>query len=284
MRKLQDKVAFVTGGASGIGHAIARAAAQQGAKLAIADIQGDALAEAVHDIEERGGEAIGIKLDVRDRPAVYRAADQVEERFGRVDLVFNNAGIGDAGTPLDRVSDEFFDWIVHVNLFGVMNILKAFVPKIRKHQQGGHIVNTSSMAGLVLMPGWNQGLYSATKMAVLALSLDLREALKGERIGVSALCPGLVETNIARNAVALRPPGLKDAIHPFPEELTKAGMPPDKLAEIVFSGIEQDRPIIVTHPEFWPAVHQFHEVIRAAFRDQPASAPFSPLQRSKEGR
>ena len=264
--KFENKVAFVTGGASGIGLAIAQAAAKQGARLAIADVQSEPLASAVRGIEGSGAEAIGIELDVRDRAAVYRAADQVEARFGRVDLVFNNAGIGDAGTPLDRVSDEFFDWIVNVNLFGVMNVLKAFVPKLKKHKQGGHIVNTSSMAGLVLMPGWNQGLYSATKMAVLALSLDLREVLKGEKIGVSALCPGLVETNIAKNAVALRPSDLKDAIHEFPEELTRGGMPASQLAGIVLQGIERDSPIIVTHPEYWPAVQQFHEVIRSAFQ------------------
>jgi NAD(P)-dependent dehydrogenase (short-subunit alcohol dehydrogenase family) len=267
---LLKKVAFVTGGASGIGLAVARAVAQRGARVAIADIQGDALAEAVRGIESLGVEGIGIRLDVRDRGAVYRAAEQVEEAFGRVDLVFNNAGIGDAGTPLDQVSDEFFDWIVHVNLFGVMNVLKAFVPKLKKHGQGGHIVNTSSMAGLVLMPGWNQGLYSATKMAVLALSLDLREALQPHRIGVSALCPGLVQTNIAKNAIALRPAGLQDEVHAFPEALTQGGMPADALAQIALDGIEQDSPIIVTHPEFWPAVEQFHARIRSAFEPGPA--------------
>lgn len=276
--KFQDKVAFVTGGASGIGLALAQAAARQGARVAIADIQPEALAKAVHGIESSGGEAIGIQLDVRDRAAVYRAADEVQQRFGRVDLLFNNAGIGDAGTPLDRVSDEFFDWIIGVNLVGVMNVLKAFVPKIKQHKGGGHIVNTSSLAGLVLMPGWNQGLYSATKMAVLALSLDLREVLQGDKIGVSALCPGLVETNIAKNAIALRPSGLKDPVHAFPKELTEGGMPASQLAAIVMKGIEQDSPIIVTHPEYWPAVQQFHDFIRGAFESA------GQLQSSGEGR
>ena len=263
--ELQDKVVFITGGASGIGFAIAKAVARREAKVVLADIQNEALTQSVSAIREIGVDSLGIQLDVADRAAVYRAADQVEQQFGRVDFVFNNAGIGDAGTPIDRVSDEFIDWIVHVNLFGVMNVLKAFVPKLRKQGRGGHIVNTSSMAGLVLMPGWNQGLYSATKMAVLALSLDLRSVLKDEGIGVSALCPGLIETNIVKNAIALRPPQVKDAIATFPEVLTKGGMPADALAEIVLRGIERNSAIIVTNPEFWPAVHEFHETIRSAF-------------------
>ena len=128
------------------------------------------------------------------------------------------------------------------------------------------MVNTSSMAGLVLFPGWNQGLYSSTKMAVLALTLDLRSVLKEDGIGVSALCPGLVETDIAKNAIALRPSGIKDAIPDFPAELTKAGMPADQLAELVLSGMESNKAIIVTHPEYWPAVQEFHETIRSAFQ------------------
>ena len=262
----KNKVAFVTGGASGIGLGIAKAVARQGAKVAIADIQAEALMQAVAAIKALGVDALGIQLDVRDRAAVYRAADQVEETFGRVDLVFNNAGIGDAGTPFEMVSDEYIDWIVHVNLFGVMNVMKAFVPKVKKQGPGGYIVNTSSIAGLVLFPGWNQGLYAATKMAVLALTLDLRSVLKEDGIGVSALCPGLVATNSATNAISLRPADIKDAIPVFPEELTQGGMPADELAAMVLSGMESDKAIIVTHPEFWPMVQGFHDSIRSAFQ------------------
>ena len=274
----QDKVAVITGGASGIGLGIAKAVARRGAKVVIADIQEEALTQAVAPIRGMGVDVLGIRLDVVDRAAIYAAADQVEKAFGRVDFVFNNAGIGDAGTPVDRVSDQLFDWIVHVNLFGVMNVIKAFVPKLRKQGPGGHIVNTSSMAGLVLMPGWNQGLYSATKMAVLALSLDLRNVLKDDGIGVSTLCPGVIETNITQNAVALRPSGIKDAMPDFPDTLTQGGMPADKMAEIVLRGMETNQAIIVSHPEFWPAVHEFHESIRSAFqpsvpREEPDRSP-----------
>lgn len=265
------KVAVITGGASGIGFAIAQAIAQQGANVVLADIQKESLATAVDSIKKLGVEVLGIQLDVTDRSAVYNAADQVEQHFGRVDLVFNNAGVGDAGTPLDQVSDKLFDWVFNVNLFGVMNVLKAFVPKIKKSGQGGHIVNTSSMAGLVLIPGWNVGLYSATKMAVLALSLDLRDVLEKENIGVSTLCPGFIQTNIEKNATALRPLELTDAIPNFPKELASGGMPAAELAEIVIKGIEKNTPIIVTHPEFLPAVTEYHEKIQRAFRSESTS-------------
>lgn len=262
----QNKVAFVTGGANGIGLGLAKAVARRGAKVAIADVQEEALTQAVSAIKELGVDAFGIRLDVRDRTAVYGAADQVEKKFGRVDFVFNNAGIGDAGTPLEQLSYEYIDWILNVNLVGVINVMKAFVPKLRKQGAGSYIVNTSSLAGLVLMPGWNQGLYSATKMAVLALTLDLRHVLKEHGIGVSALCPGGVETNIAKNAVSLRPSDVKDAIPVLPEELTKLGMSADQLAEIVLSGMESNKAIIVSHPQYWPAVQEFHESIRSAFQ------------------
>lgn len=261
----RDKVAFITGGASGIGLAIAQALASKGARIALADVQDEALQRACDALAYAGGNTLPVRLDVTDRPGVLAAADQVEEHFGRVDLVFNNAGIGDAGTPLDRVSDAFFDWIVGVNLFGVMNVMKAFVPKLRHHGPGGHILNTSSMAGLVVMPGWNQGLYSATKMAVLALSLDMREVLSKEGIGVSALCPGLVETNILHNAVDLRPVAVEDDVPAFPDMLTQKGMPAAEAAEIALLGIQRNQPIIVTHPELWPLVENFHKTIHQAF-------------------
>jgi len=263
---LSGKVALITGGGSGIGLAIAHAIAQQGCSIVLADIQKEALVTAVDSIKKLNVKVLGIQLDVADRDAVYSAAEQVDEHFGRLDFLFNNAGVGDAGTPLDQVSDTLFDWIVNVNLFGVMNVLKAFVPKIKKSGQGGHIVNTSSMAGLVMIPGWNVGLYSATKMAVLALSLDLRDVLEKDNIRVSTLCPGFIQTNIEKNAIALRPSELKDAAPSFPKELASSGMPAAKLAEIVIKGIENNDPIIVTHPEFLPVVTEYHEKIQRAFR------------------
>ncbi len=262
---LMNKVAFVTGGASGIGFAVASALAERGAKIALTDVQPDALETAASAIREIGSDVLTVTLDVTDRAAVYAAVDQADDHFGGIDIVINNAGIGDAGTPLDVVSDEFFDWLMHVNLFGVMHVLKATVPKLKARGAGGHILNTSSMAGLVVMAGWNQGLYSATKMAVLAISLDLRTALAEHGIGVSAFCPGLVSTNITTNAVRLRPPTMSGEAPVFPDMLAKGGMSPDTAAQIALEGIEQNKPIVVTNPELWPLVEEFHAGIRAAF-------------------
>jgi NAD(P)-dependent dehydrogenase (short-subunit alcohol dehydrogenase family) len=259
------KVAFITGGASGIGLAIAEELARRGARLAIADIQADSLAAAEQLLASVAADVSTYRLDVTDRAAVLAVAEKVVGDFGKVDLVFNNAGIGDAGSPLDSITGEFFDWIMSVNVTGVMNVLQAFVPILKRQGAGGHIVNTSSMAGLVVMPGWNQGLYAATKMAVLALSLDLHYLLAGEQIGVSALCPGLVSTNILDNAAKLRPASVGGELPEFPEMLQGQGMAPAEVAQITLRGIDEKRPIIVTQPDLWPLVAGFHDTVRKAF-------------------
>lgn len=268
----RNKVAFVTGGASGIGFAIASALAQRGARIALADIQADPLEAAGSAIRQMGADVLTVTLDVTDRAAVYAAVARVDEQFGGLDIVINNAGIGDAGNPLDTLEDEFFDWLVHVNLFGVMNVMKAAIPRMKARGNGGHILNTSSMAGLVVVEGWNQGLYSATKMAVLALSLDMRTALAPHGVGVSAFCPGVVATNITANAIALRPSALSGEIPDFPEMLTTGGMSADTAAQFALRGIEQDMAIIITNPELWPSVAEFHAKIRAGFETVDAQA------------
>lgn len=260
------KVAFITGGASGIGLAVAEELARRGAKLAIADIQPDSLAAAEQQLASMGADVSTCRLDVTDRNAVLAAAEEVVGDFGKIDLVFNNAGIGDAGSPLDSITGEFFDWIMSVNVTGVMNVLQAFVPILKQQGTGGHIVNTSSMAGLVVMPGWNQGLYAATKMAVLALSLDLHYLLADEKIGVSALCPGLIATNILDNATKLRPASVGGELPEFPEMLQGQGMAPAEVAQITLRGVDENLPIIVTHPNLWPQVAGFHEMVRQAFK------------------
>jgi NAD(P)-dependent dehydrogenase (short-subunit alcohol dehydrogenase family) len=198
-------VAFISGGASGIGLGLAQALAVRGVRIALNDVRRDALAEATEALRRDGAEVFPLIGDVADRQSMKAVADAVEQRFGNVQYVFNNAGVGDLGTPLYQEADENFDWMVKVNLQGVFNTIKAFVPRMRAHGEAGHVVNTSSMAGLVTEAGWNQGIYSATKRAVIGLSLDLRAALQGGKLRVSVLCPGLVRTDIAANAEALRP-------------------------------------------------------------------------------
>lgn len=265
MKHFKDRVAFVSGAGSGIGLGIARALAKRGARLAIADIQKDPLDTAAVELRALGAEVLTMQLDVADRKAMYVAADQVEAHYGKIHLVFNNAGVGYVGTPLDKVPDEVFDWVIQVNLVGVMNGMKAFVPKLRKHGEGGHITNTSSMAGLTMHRGWHSGVYSATKMGVIALSAGMLDCLEPDGIGVSAFCPAGVGTDIEKNVRALQPAAGKDVPSVVPQELKEGTMSPDEAGEIVLSGIENDDFYILTHPEAWPAVAQFHEGIHEAF-------------------
>lgn len=264
MKDYKNSVAFVSGAGGGIGLGIARTLAKRGAKLAIADIQADLLESAAGELRALGADVMAIPLDVADRKSIYDAADRIEERFGEIHLVFNNAGVGYIGTPLDQMPDETFDWVVGVNLIGVMSAMKAFVPKLRKHGKGGHIVNTSSMAGLVLCDGWHAGIYSATKFGVIALSHDMRDSLKEDGIGVSAFCVGLVKTNLEKNTGRLQP-GPSNVIPAAPDLLQQADMTPDRAGEIVLRGIENNDFYILTHPMLWPQVEQFHQTIHDAF-------------------
>ncbi|CAN7749288.1 SDR family NAD(P)-dependent oxidoreductase [Variovorax sp. LjRoot130] len=264
----KGRVAFVSGAASGIGFGLARVLASRGVRVAMSDVRREALDSACARLAAEGADVAPFVLDVADRAAFYATADAVEQRFGKVHYVFNNAGVGEVGTPLDQVPDRVFDWVIDVNLRGVFNGIKAFVPKLRRHGEGGHVVNVSSMAALVPDPGWHQGVYAATKMAVTALSLDLRLALAGTGIEVSILYPGLVRTDIAANVGALRPVAY-DMPPETPALLAAADMPPETAAEIVLRGMERRAPLIVTHPLMWPVVAQFHDQVRAAFEAAP---------------
>jgi NAD(P)-dependent dehydrogenase (short-subunit alcohol dehydrogenase family) len=258
-----DRVAFISGGASGIGFGLAQALAARGVRIALSDVRQDALAEASEALRRDGAEVLAVPGDVADRHSVRAVADTVEQHFGKVHYVFNNAGVGDLGTPLYEEADENFDWMVDVNLRGVFNAIKAFVPKLRRHGERGHIVNTSSMAGLVTEAGWNQGTYSATKRAVIGLSLDLRASLRGSNVGVSVLCPGLVRTDIEANAATLRPS--PKASIALPALLATASMPARAAGEIVLRRMENGDFYIITHPELWPRVESEQMEVRRAF-------------------
>ena len=257
--------AFISGGASGNGLGLARVLAARGVRIALSDVRHEALVAACDALRREGAEAEPFVLDVADRAANYATADAVERRFGKLHYLFNNAGVGELGTPLDQTPDEVFDWVVNVNLRGVFNGIKAFVPKLRAHGEGGHVVNTSSMAGLITTRGWNQGVYSATKAGVIVLSKDLRFALEGSGIGVSTYLPGLVRTNLNDNIAALRPVPLGRAAPELPATLAAAMMPPDAAGEIVLRGIECNDGLIVTNPELWPMVAAEQEEIRRGF-------------------
>jgi NAD(P)-dependent dehydrogenase (short-subunit alcohol dehydrogenase family) len=264
MEDLQGKVAVITGGASGIGRAVAERAAGEGMKVVLGDIEEGPLKETVDDLTSRGAEALGVVTDVSDAASVRSLRDRALDRFGAVHLVHNNAGIG-LGGPIWEVSEEDWRWILGVNLWGVVHGVATFVPVLLE-QGEGHVVNTASIAGLIAAPFL--GPYNATKQAVVALSETLCKDLQavGAPIGVSVLCPGFVQTRIAeseRNRPAWAPPheatGAAE-VRGAVQDMVASGIAPAAVADRVFDAVRSDTFYILTHPELDGA-------IRARFED-----------------
>jgi NAD(P)-dependent dehydrogenase (short-subunit alcohol dehydrogenase family) len=250
MRMIKDKVAFVTGGASGIGLGIVRALLDHGAKVVVADMRADHLAEA-RELLGQHERVHCLQVDVTDRAAMAAAAEVTVQRFGRIHILVNNAGVGTC-PPVEQVTYTDWDWVLAVNLGGTINGIMSFLPHMLAHGEGGHIVSTASMAGLI--PTTNNFIYAASKYGVRGLSDSLRLTLAARRIGVSVLYPGLTRSRIleseqnrqaqyARATPVGRPPG---PMVP-PEE---AGMDPRDVGEIVVQGIIDNRGYILSHGEF----------------------------------
>jgi len=242
------EVAIVTGGASGIGAALGSALVRRGAHVVLADVDGDAVEHNAKVFNEAGrGSAESAVVDVRDAQAVADLVHETHRSRGRLDLMFNNAGIGVAGEPEDLLL-EHWDRAIDVNLRGVVHGCHAAYP-LMKHQGSGHIVNTASLAGLVPSPGWLAP-YSMTKFAVVGLSLALRAAGADDGIHVSVVCPGFVDTPIldtrgpgdlpVPESVAKRPTLRKmletQKLRPYPVE---------RLADDVLRGVARNKPVIV---------------------------------------
>ncbi|MEC9251761.1 MAG: SDR family NAD(P)-dependent oxidoreductase [Pseudomonadota bacterium] len=266
MRDITGKVAFITGGASGMGLAMARSFAAAGMKVAIADVEQAALDRVKTEFDASNAEVITLRVDVTDRAAMEAAADATEAAFDKVHVLVNNAGVA-VGGSLDQMSYEDWDWVMGVNLDGVVNGLQAFLQRIKAHGEGGHVVNTASLAGHFAIPGL--GIYTATKYAVVGISETLRADLKQHNIGVSVLCPGVVNTNIfdsGRN----RPSHLQgetdtaqmvlseDLAEPEREqrmaEMMARALDPAVVGDMVLHSIQEDEFYIFSHPEVEPMV------------------------------
>jgi NAD(P)-dependent dehydrogenase (short-subunit alcohol dehydrogenase family) len=273
MREFVGKAAFVTGGASGIGLALGRAFSEAGCKVMLADIEKTALDASVTSLSGSGREIQGIVCDVADPTSVDAAAQATFSAFGKVHILCNNAGVGARGISLDD-----WRWVIDVNLMGVVNGVRAFLPHIRAHGEGGHIVNTASMAGMV---NSRQGFapYPGTKHAVVGMSEGLAMEVKPLGIGVSILCPGIVRTNIlesARNRPQRYGPATPaDMTNPryarFAERV-RTGMDPAEVARRVLAAVRDDELYIFTHPEMRSAVEERFQAILAAF-DRAAAPP-----------
>jgi NAD(P)-dependent dehydrogenase (short-subunit alcohol dehydrogenase family) len=281
MREFVDKAAFVTGGASGIGLALGRAFAEAGCKLMLADIEEAALDAAVASLSGSGREIRGIVCDVADPASVDAAAEATFSAFSKVHILCNNAGVGALG-GIDHIALDDWRWVLDVNLIGVVNGVRAFLPHMRAHGEGGHIVNTASMAGMVnSRQARGQGFapYPATKYAVVGMSEGLAVEVKPFGIGVSILCPGIVRTNIlksARNRPQRYGPATPvDTTNPhyaWFAERVRTGMDPAEVARRVLAAVRDDELYIFTHPETRQAVEERFRAILAAF-DKTAATP-----------
>jgi NAD(P)-dependent dehydrogenase (short-subunit alcohol dehydrogenase family) len=253
MEDLQGKVAVITGGASGIGRAVADRAAAEGMKIVLGDIEEGPLKEAVDELTGAGAEALGVVTDVADLASVQALRDGALDRFGAVHLVHNNAGIG-LGGPIWEVREEDWRWIIGVNLWGVIHGVATFTPLLLE-QGEGHIVNTASIAGLIAAPFL--GPYNATKQAVVALSETLFKDLQavGATVGVSVLCPGFVQTRIAeseRNRPDWAPERDVDgaaALRGVVQNMVAGGIAPAGVADRVIDAVRTNTFYILTHPE-----------------------------------
>ncbi len=198
--EISGKTAIVTGAASGIGLGIATALAEAGVNVVMADIQKTAVEEAAHGLSGTNKQVMPVRIDVTQEQSVLDALSEAERRFGKLHIACNNAGVPMHGTRLVDVPRSDWDFVIGVNIWGVIHGIRDFVPAILKHGEDGHIVNTGSVAGFQNRRGTDQGPYSMSKYAVVSLSEALEHELEGTNVGVSVLCPGPVNTNIARGA------------------------------------------------------------------------------------
>jgi NAD(P)-dependent dehydrogenase (short-subunit alcohol dehydrogenase family) len=271
MRDFADKTAFVTGGASGIGLALGRAFAEAGMKVMLADVEASALDQALQSLKSQGARVQGIRCDVADPDSVERAAQATFDAFGNVHVVCNNAGVA-AGGGIDNISIDNWRWVVDVNLMGVVYGVRSFLPRMLKHREGGHIVNTASMAGMINGMGFSP--YAATKFAVVAMSEGLAMQLQPHGIGVSVLCPEFVRTRIGESGrnrpkrygetQPLDPASPAAQVVAEIARRLEAGIDPAQVAAKVLAAIRKGEFYIFTHPNMRQAVDGRFAAIQAA--------------------
>jgi NAD(P)-dependent dehydrogenase (short-subunit alcohol dehydrogenase family) len=272
MRQVEGRVAFITGGGSGVGLGMAKAFIAAGMRVAIADAREDHLG---HATAELGGDVHPIRLDVTDREGFARAADETERVLGKVHVLCNNAGVN-LFNDIAEATYQDWDWILGVNLGGVVNGVVTFVPRIKAHGEGGHVVNTASMGAFIAGPG--AGIYTSAKFAVHGLSDSLRYSLRPHGIGVSMVCPGLVKSKIYESD-KVRPAELSTDVTPADQEFMRilpsvheAGMLPEEIGEKVLRAIRRNDFYVFTHPDHREELRELFDEILAAFPDEPAPA------------
>src|SRR6201996_2842593 len=272
MKDFAGKAAFITGGAGGIGLAMARALGKRGMKVAIADVEAETCAVAVETLRRENIHAIGMACDVSDREVLAEAAERTFAEFGKVHVLCNNAGVSRAG-PVETIAASDWDWVIGVNLKGLVHGVQLFLPHMKAHGEEGHIVNTASIngvAGVALA-----GPYSATKFAVVGLSKVLAAELEETPIGVSVLCPSWVKTRMLDNG-RNRPDHFGGPIRLDTDssnaernaryaKALETGLDPAHVAQLVIGAIETRRLFVFTHPDTSAAVDTCHELMMQGF-------------------
>jgi NAD(P)-dependent dehydrogenase (short-subunit alcohol dehydrogenase family) len=262
MKEFKDKVAVITGAASGIGRGIAERCVVEGMKIVLADINEEDLGKAETELRALGGTVLSVRTDVTNRNDLELLARKTLDSLGEVHLLVNNAGVGAGGPPWEATWHDW-EWVIGVNLWGVIHGVKIFTPIMLAQNTDCHIVNTASLAGLVM--GGYLAPYAVTKHAVVALSESLYLALEERKalVKVSVLCPGFVKTNIL-NSQRNRPVELQNeplemspqaqAYLDFMNAAVEAGISPHKVADQVFEAIKEEKFYILTHPEWLPVI------------------------------
>ena len=269
MQNIENKIAVVTGAASGIGLGITRALIAEGVHVAMLDVEESALEAAYATLPATNVDVQKHVCDVSSRDAVRATAEAVNEHYGKIHILCNNAGVV-AGGPVGELTYDDWDWVIGVNLQGVISGLQEYVPFMKAHGEGGHIVNTASILGHLTGP--RQAIYAATKYAVVGLSESARADLEPHNIGVSALCPGMIATNIIgsdRN----RPDALQETGSDFVDGMRDAvstvfktqGLNPDRVGEQVVIGIRNNKAFIFTHAGLKEGIEKRFQTIRSSF-------------------
>ena len=260
---LAGKVAVVTGAGSGFGRELARIAAREQMKLVLADVQEDALDAVVAEVRGGGAEALGIRADVAKAEEVEQLAERTTAKFGAVHLLFNNAGVAGGGGFVWETSLEDWQWLLGVNLMGVVNGIRSFVPRMLRQDCECHVVNTASAAGLVSAP--LMSVYNVSKHAVVTLSETLFHDLRlaSAKVGVSVLCPAFVPTNI-RTSERNRPPNLTNEAPPTRSQIiarersekavASGRLTAAEVARMTFDAVRENRFYVITHPKMLASV------------------------------
>jgi len=275
MQNFEGKVAVVTGAASGIGFETARTFAKLGMRVALLDVRREQVDASVEAIRTGGADAIGLSVDVADIASVSEATERVLDRFGTVDLLMNNAAVFLRGGEIAEIEDDVWQWLLSINLLGPIHCVRSFLPHIKAHGRGGHIVNTSSISGFVVRDRKN-GAYAATKSALASFSEALRFDLETSDIGVSVVLPGAVASEFYLTSAEHRGELGGPNLYPTTPPDTAAGMTPAEVAARIIDGIRENRFFIATHAGTREMVESRHAELLAAYD---AAEAFGPSRR-----